>query len=300
MIISASRRTDIPAYYPEWFCNRIDAGYCCVPNPFNPRQISRISLKVEDVDAIVFWTRYPGPLLPRLPELTDKGYRYYFLFTLVNNPQAIDPASPPLEKAVDSFHRLADMIGAERVIWRYDPIVLSNKTPRSYHVENYGRIAEMLSGSTHRSIISFMESYRKTAGRIQELYRRGIEVFPSEQLRLEDIYDFIPQLAKAAKKSGMVLQSCAQTLDMAGLGVSPGKCVDDDLISRLFHISVPSRKDASQRKACMCAVSRDIGMYDSCLFGCSYCYATKSAALALRNHRQHNPSSPSLIGWHEK
>jgi hypothetical protein len=297
MIISASRRTDLPAFYADWFMNRIRAGYCAVPNPFNRNQVSYISLLSDEVEAIVFWTRNPAPLLPRLQELDDQGFHYYFQFTLVNNPKQIDPHSPPLEKAVGVFQQLADRIGPERVIWRYDPIFLSNITQFSYHIENYSCIAEKLQGYAKRSVISFVDDYRKASKRIRELGQYQIEVRPSERLVVADVKHFVLKLVKEATANGMEMQSCAENLDMTELGVRPGKCIDDDLVRTLFKYDSSSKKDPSQRKECGCAISRDIGMYDSCLFGCSYCYATQSFELARKNHSEHKPDSPSLVGW---
>jgi hypothetical protein len=133
MIISASRRTDIPAFYSAWFMNRIDAGHCQVPNPFNPRQVMTVSLEPEDVDVLVFWTRNATPLLNHLDELDRKGYRYLFLYTVMNNPRPIDPRCPSLEQALAAFKALSDRIGPERVIWRYDPVVFSNASNAEFH-----------------------------------------------------------------------------------------------------------------------------------------------------------------------
>lgn len=299
MIISASRRTDIPAFYPDWFMNRINAGYCAVPNPFNRNQVSYISLKPDEVEAIVFWTRNPAPLMPHLKELDEKGFDYYFQLTLVNNPKQIDPHSPSLEKAVDVFWQLSDQIGPERVIWRYDPIFLSSITPISYHIDHYARIAENLQGYAVRSVISFVDDYRKASKRIRDLAQKGIEVHPSEKLMFTDIKEFVPELVKAATNNGMELQSCAENINLIPLGVKPGKCIDDDLVRNLFHYDATSKKDPSQREECGCAISRDIGMYDSCLFGCVYCYATQSFELARKNHSEHRPDSPSLVGWYD-
>lgn len=299
MIISASRRTDIPAYYAEWFMNRIDAGYCAVPNPFNRNQVSYISLDPENVEAIVFWTRNPARLMPRLTELDQKISKYYFQFTLVNNPKEIDPHSASLKKSISTFQQLADQIGKERVIWRYDPIFLSNITGFQYHIDQYCQIAEMLKGYTNRSVISFVDSYRKAGKRIKDLDKLGIKPLPSESLLLEDIKEFVSQLVVSAETNGMEIQSCAENINLISFGIQPGKCIDDALIRRLFKNNPTSKKDPSQREECGCVASRDIGVYDSCLNGCVYCYATKSFELARKNYREHNPNSPSLVGWYD-
>jgi hypothetical protein len=242
MIISASRRTDIPAYYAEWFMNRINAGYCAVPNPFNRNQVSYISLDPDDVEAIVFWTRNPARLMPRLTELDEKITNYYFQFTLVNNPKEIDPHSTSLEKSVRIFQQLADQIGKERVIWRYDPIFLSNITGFQYHIDRFSQIAEMLNGYTNRSVISFVDSYRKAGKRIKDLGKLEIELLPSESLVLDDIKGFVSHLVSSAETNGMEIQSCAENINLITLGVQPGKCIDDALIRSLFKNNPPSKK----------------------------------------------------------
>ena len=299
MIISASRRTDIPAFYAKWFMNRVGAGYCTVPNPCNMKQVSYVSLQPEAVTALVFWTRNPAPLLPRLRELDERGFGYYFLYTLVNNPKVIDPYSPSIDHAVATFCHLADKIGPERVIWRYDPIVLGNVTSVQYHLDNFGRIAEKIGGCTNRSMISFVEDYRKTGHRMARLKQHGIVVQSVESLTEISIAPLVAGLARIAEQYGIELLSCAEKLNLVPFGVQPGKCIDGDLLARLFKVNVLPGKDRSQRQECRCVASRDIGMYDSCLFGCSYCYATRNFDLSRRNHRSHNPASPSLLGWYD-
>lgn len=298
MIISASRRTDIPAFYAEWFINRIRAGFCTVPNPFNRAQVSSVSLLPEDVDAIVFWTRNPRPLFPYLNELDERGYRCYFQYTILDNPREIDPKSPPADAAIRAFCELSDRIGPLRVIWRYDPIVLSDKTGVDFHVRAYQQIAQALSGQTRRSVISVMDHYTKARGRLGSLSRQGYTLFPTAQVS-DVLPQLIPPLVSAAAQAAMEIVSCAEDLDLACFGVRPGKCVDDGYIKSVFGIDVTGKKDPSQRKACGCVVSKDIGMYDSCLFGCQYCYATQSFDLARSHHSKHNPQSPSLVGWYE-
>ena len=301
MIISASRRTDIPAFYSEWFMNRIRAGYCTVPNPFNRSQLSRVSLKPDDVDVIVFWTRNPRPLFPHLAELDRRGYRYYFQYTVLDNPRPIDPKSPPAETAIAAFKELAGLVGAERVIWRYDPIVLSEATPVEFHSAAHGRIAEALAGSTTRNVISVVDIYRKAQKRLAELGREGIVV---EEIRPDrmpaHLAELLQQLATMAGACGMEIVSCAEELDLCEYGIKPGKCVDDDYIARTFGLHLDGKKDPTQRKACGCVVSKDIGMYDSCLFGCQYCYATSSFERAKQNRdAEHHANSPSLLGWQD-
>ncbi len=176
MIISASRRTDIPAFYTPWLMNRIAAGYCTVPNPFNRNQVTRVSLLPEEVAAIVFWTRNPRPLLARLDELDARGFRYYFQYTILDYPRALEPKTPPVDAAVRTFRALADRLGPARVIWRYDPIVLSLATDADFHRQRFAAIARQLRGSTQRVVVSVMDHYKKIAGRLQALAAQGIEI----------------------------------------------------------------------------------------------------------------------------
>lgn len=296
MIISASRRTDIPAFYSTWFMNRVRAGYCTVPNPHNRRQVSRIDLRPSAVDVIVFWTRNARPLLAKLDELDARGYRYYVQYTILDNPRTLDAQTPRVDAAVATFQRLADRIGPDRVIWRYDPIVLAPATDAAYHRTRYASIAARLRGYTTRSVISVVDLYRKAARR---LAAQGAAVAAQTVAEQPEFASLIASLVESATQHGMAITSCAEEIDLVRYGVQPGKCVDDTLIERVFGLHLACRKDSSQREACGCVASRDIGMYDTCQFGCQYCYATSSFARAAANYAAHNPLSPSLLGWYE-
>ena len=295
MIISASRRTDVPSFYADWFINRIRAGFCTVPNPRNRSQVSRVSLRPEDVDVIVFWTRHPKPLFPYLDELDLRGYRYYFQYTLLGYPREIDPRSPPRQVAIETFRELSDRVGQESVIWRYDPIVFSRLTGTGYHGESYASIAEALRGHTSRSVISVMDRYRKFRQRLEQLDRQGVGVGDHDDLSSPRRVELLNAIARTARDNGMEIFACAEERDLSPCGILPGKCIDDEYIEAAFGIDVGRRKDPGQRQACGCVVSRDIGAYDTCVFGCSYCYATGDFERASENLQAHDPASPSLL-----
>jgi hypothetical protein len=300
MIISASRRTDIPAFYADWFMNRIDEGWCTVPNPFNQNQVSKVKLGPQDVDVIVFWTRNPRPLFRHLDKLDQRGYRYYFQYTVMNNPRAIDPKSPSVETSIEIFRELAERIGPQRVIWRYDPIVLSEATPPEFHIVTHARIAEALAGATQRNVVSIVDIYKKAQKRLRELRQQGVVV---EEIKPhvipEAVGAMLHQFVESTTACGMEIFSCAENLDLRPYGIHPGKCIDDEYIARTFGQHLKLKKDSGQREECGCVVSKDIGMYDTCLYGCQYCYATTSFDNAKRNYAQeHHDDSESLIGRH--
>ena len=310
MIISASRRTDIPALYARWLVNRLRAGFCVVPNPFDAQQTTRVSLAAEEVDAIVFWTRNPRPLFRYLDELDSRGYRYYFQYTLMENPRLLDAHNPPVAAALDTFRRLADRIGPGRLVWRYDPIVLSTLTPPDFHRRTYERLATALRGYSGRSVISLLDVYGKIRKRMKGLADSGTQLIPLEEggdpLKVaasglpegapmpEWLGSLLRDLAQIAQANGMGMVSCAEELDLRPYGIHPGKCIDDELIEGEFGIRVGHTKDPGQRKACGCVQSRDIGMYDSCLLGCRYCYATSSFERARQNYLKHDPEASSI------
>ena len=246
-IISASRRTDIPAFYAEWFIRRLRQGYCTVPNPYNRNQVSVVSLRPEDVDVIVFWTRNPRPLMRYLDELDTRGYRYYFQFTILGYPRDIDRKSPPTVTAIETFRELSHRIGPRRVIWRYDPIVFTGLTPVSFHRDNFQRIAESLRNATRSAVISIVDVYRKTESRMRALEGTPAAVQPPDATQFEEL---MRGMAQSAQENGMESVSCAEEIDLLPFGIRPGKCVDDQAIADAFGLEVLRKKDPTQRAAC--------------------------------------------------
>lgn len=243
----------------------------------------------------MFWTRNPRPLFPYLQELDERGYRYYFQYSLINNPRTIDPKSPPLEAAVETFQELSRQVGASRVIWRYDPIVFTEITGPDFHQENFAHLSQTLQGCTRRSVISLMDIYAKAHKRLKQLGEQGAPVYQGD-LQAEPWFPgFVRGLVQTADQNKIEITSCAEPVDMQPYGVRPGKCIDDDWIRQVFGLGVTHQKDPSQWAACGCVQSRDIGMYDSCLYGCTYCYATTSFEKARSRYDSHDPGSPSMI-----
>lgn len=287
MILSVSRRTDIPACYSEWFFNRLRAGYVCVRNPMNFHQVSRIALTPDVVDGIVFWTKNPLPMLPRLDEL--QSYPYYFQFTLNAYGPDLECGLPSKNDVLlPAFRALSEKIGPERVIWRYDPILLTTRYTVQYHLHYFEELARRLSGYTRKCIISFVDLYRSTRSNTKEL---GLA-----PLTTVEMYSLAQGLAEIAGRYGLVLESCAEEIALEPFGIPHGHCIDRELLEQLLGCRLDLGKDKNQRTACGCAASIDIGMYNTCRNGCKYCYATYSPALTARNAAAHDPASPLLSG----
>ncbi len=297
MIISASRRTDIPAHFGPWFMGRVEEGCFQSVNPFNANQVRTWSLRPGDVDAIVFWTKNPEPFLPYLDELDARGYNYYFLFTLNDYPELFEPGLPPLKKRIDAFLELSRRLGRRRIIWRYDPIVVSTMTPAAYHVERLGELASRLGNSTTRLIISFLDFYGKVTKRLARLEARAnvrfIDLKAEEHGEARD--RLCAAIGRIAADAGLEVASCAESMDMKRFGIHRGSCIDGDLIRGLFGIHKTINRDRGQRKACLCAKSVDLGVYNTCGTGCVYCYANQEGAVIAETVRRHDPKGPGLI-----
>ena len=288
MIISASRRTDIPAFYSQWFFNRIKDGYVIVPNPYNPKMLSRVSLNPTVVDCIVFWTKNPNPMIDRLDGLKD--YKYYFQFTLNPYGREVENHLPSVQKRIDIFKRLSDKIGKEKVVWRYDPLLTNKEYDVSFHKEAFAEIAYGLRDHTERCMLGFIDYYNHIRS---EARRLGVN--PLTKHEIEEVA--ISFKHTIDQYSSIGLDTCTNKVDLTHLDIPCGLCVDKKLIERIIGHSISAKKDKNQRHICNCIESIDIGTYESCLNGCIYCYAIKgNYNTAEFNNRKHDKNSPMLIG----
>lgn len=300
MIISASRRTDIPAFYGEWFMNRIREGYFFKVNPYNPSQKTGVSLAPEKVDAIVFWTKYPESLLEYLDELDQRGYNYYFQFTLNDYPDWLEPNLPPLEKRIELFRQLSSRLGSRRVIWRYDPVIVSDQTPVGYHQQTFARLAEQLKESTFRVVVSWLDFYGKTERKLKDITReRGIRFYDLVE-REEQLGKLARQLRAIAEENSLEIRTCGEQDNLSAEIIEPGKCIDDKLITEVFGTELEAKEDPHQRANCCCAQAEDMGVYNTCQFACRYCYANESQEEVQAEIKDHDPESPVLIGQCEE
>ena len=297
MIISVSRRTDIPAFFGEWFIRRIKEGYFYSINPFNPKQIKGFSLEPEAVDAFVFWSKNPKPFIQYLDILNDRGYNYYFQFTLNDYPKIFEPYVPDITERIEIFLTLSEKIGAEKVIWRYDPIILSTITPVEYHLEKICQIAEKLSGHTKRLVISFLDFYTKVKTRLKKLkIYSGIDFFNIlDKSKEKDLISLVKQLNKISLLYKFNIFTCSEKIDLSSEGIEHGSCIDGNLIKNIFNLKKEFNKDKNQRSECLCAESIDVGFYNTCKHQCIYCYANFSEKTICNNLKKHRIDSPCLI-----
>ena len=287
MIISASRRTDIPSFYSDWMFNRLKEGYVCVRNPMNIHQISQISLSPDVVDGIVFWTKNPTPMLERIHEL-DK-YTYYFQFTLNSYGKDVEKNVPSKNDVIiPTFKKLSSIIGKERIVWRYDPILINEHYTIEYHKKYFKKLCESLSNYTEKCTVSFIDLYRNTERNIQPL---NIHIPLNDEVI--DLMDFF---STVAKDNGIYIDTCAEEYDLSSLNVEHACCIDKQRLERIGNYQLKIGKDKNQRGVCGCIESIDIGMYNTCENGCMYCYANFNGEMARKNHENHNPLSPLISG----
>jgi hypothetical protein len=272
VIVSVSRRSDVPAHQADWFLERLRAGFVEVPNPYNPRQLSRVSLAPGDVDVFVFWTRDARGFGPALDEVEARGIPCVVLHTLTPYGADLEPGGLPEAERLESCLRLSDRLGPERVAWRYDPIVLGSRWDPDFHRRAFSRLARALEGRCRRVIVSLADYYRKVERRLRPLEATG-GTFLRAPLASPAARALLSELPAVAAGCGLVLQSCAAPEELAGLGIPAGACIDAAWLGALLGRELGAGKDPGQRPRCRCARSRDIGRHGPCPTGCLYCYA---------------------------
>ncbi|MDI6828058.1 MAG: DUF1848 domain-containing protein, partial [Armatimonadota bacterium] len=289
-IISASRRTDIPAFYSEWFMKRIQQGYVRWKNPFS-NAIYEVSLLPEDVSAIVFWSKNYLPLLPYLDKLDNYGYRMIFHFTITGLPKVFEPSVANTADMVECARILSRRYNNESVLWRYDPILISTETDERYHLKRFRELCAQLEGVVRRCYISFVCYYEKVTRNIETLAAKtGIKCL---DLPKSDKIALANALADVADDYGIEMYSCCGDY-LVGGKIKKAHCIDAELLRKLFPDKAFSLIERPTRKECGCYESKDIGRYNTCPHGCVYCYANSNKQAALRSFEAHNPESDML------
>ena len=329
VIISASRSTDIPAFYAKWFFNRLAKGYCAWYNPFNQK---KMYISFEKCRVVVFWTKNPKPILPYLHELDERGIHYYFQVTLNDYvKEGFEPSVSTVDDRVETFKLLSEMIGKERVIWRFDPLIITpNIGPREL-LTRIWNVGNKLKGLTNKLVFSFVDvrAYRKVQNNLVKetmfFTKDDVENAEANHAQQIEIVEGLKKIREAWQKEGwnVEMATCAEDIDLQAYGIEHNRCIDGELMKRIFAddkelvyylhtlkwpekdmfgeippipIKPKNVKDTGQRKICGCMVSKDIGMYNTCRHFCVYCYANTSKEAVLKNKDKHNDESESIIG----
>lgn len=284
MIISVSRRTDVPALYFDWFMNRLREGFALVPNPMNPKRISRVRLQASTIDCLVFWTKNGWPMLKHLDALEEMGYPYYIQYTVT--PYGTD-LEPGIDKgqALAGFEALSERLGRERMVWRYDPILLNERYTVERQLALFERLCTRLAGRARHCVFSFVDDYKKLTGVRREAARALSE---------RQMHQLARGMSEIARARALPLKSCSEVIDLSAYGVEHSACIDRALVEDLTGTPLRVSKDRNQRPACGCV---DVGSYECCTHRCAYCYANANWERSFNNARRHDPASPMLIGW---
>ena len=288
MILSVSRRTDIPAFYPKWFVNRVREGFVYVRNPFNANQISKIPLGEDVVDCIAFWSKNPEPIIEYLPEIHEKYHgAFYFQYTINAYGHDMEPAIPELNKRIDTFKRLSDTYGPERVVWRYDPILLAEGYSLAWHQKWFEIVFDKLKSYTDTCVISFIDMYDKTI--------KNTKPYSITTPTAEEIDVLAEAFSAVVKGSGVRIRTCAEGVDLNKYGIEPNSCIDQARIEKIIGCPIKAKPD-KQRENCRCIECADIGLYNTCLHGCRYCYANYNMNQVQQAVATHDDDSPLLTG----
>ncbi len=289
MIISASYRSDIPAFYAKWFKRRLDEGYALVTNPYSGKA-HQVSLRPDRASAFVFWTRNPGPFLEVLDRLAEDGRPFYLQFTITGYPRALENSVIDWKHSLRLFTEVARRFGPQAAVWRYDPLIDSSLTPVIWHRQQFARLAEALAASTNEVVLSVAQIYAKTNRNLTKSARR--QGFSWRDPSDREKQDLLQGLAEIALANDLAPRLCAQPHLLAP-PLQAARCVDLERLSRIAGRPILGRTKGN-REGCFCAESRDIGAYDSCPHGCVYCYAVRKPEIAKQRYRQHDPDHAAI------
>lgn len=288
MILNTGSRTDIPAYYSEWFYNRIREGYVLVRNPYYPSQVTRYLLNPEVIDIMVFCTKNPLPMLTDTASLKTllSTYDTFWFVTITPYETDIEPFVPHKKQVIDSFRKISELTGKQRISWRYDPIFITEKYSVSYHIQQFVSMAKILSKYTSQCVVSFIDLYEKTKKNFRGI--RSVTHEEQEQL--------IAAFSETARECGMQIHLCCENIALVRENVDADGCMSKAVLEKALgcKLEVPLKKAA--REECSCLLGSDIGAYNTCGHGCLYCYANYDQTTVRHNMKNHDPASPFLIG----
>ncbi len=285
MIINTGSRTDTVQYYTEWLLKRFEEGFVYSRNPLFPNKVTRYELTPELVDCVIFCSKNYEPILPDIKRITDK-FNTYFHYTITAYGKDIEPNVPDIDQSIETLIKLSQIVGSERIAWRYDPILLTNKYTKMRHYKTFDYMADKLSGHIDRCIFSFVEMYQKLKTNMPEI------ILLTEKDKLE----IVKNLGAISKRHGITIQTCATSSNYEQFGILTSGCLTPEILGRANNIKFKKLRQIGNRKNCRCVESRNIGDYDTCPNGCKYCYANQNPQIAIKNYKKHNPASPFILG----
>lgn len=284
MILQTGMRTDIPAFYSEWFLNRIKEGYVLVRNPYNATSVTRYEINPDVIDLIAFCTKNPMPMLDKMDVL--KPYGQYWFVTITPYGKDIEKNVPDIAVVMDSFKKLSKIVGVNSIGWRYDPILIDDTYTVQKHIETFSFMAKELSGYTNTCIISFIDLYDKV--------RRN---YPQVKSVLMDDRDFlVKEFVKIGAQYDITIKPCAEGDSYEKFGADCSGCMTIQTFEKALGYRLDAPKKKSAREECACYLTADIGAYNTCMNYCKYCYANYSEETVRNNYKMHDVNSPFLIG----
>jgi DNA repair photolyase len=315
IIISASRSTDIPTFYSDWFISRWEAGYIKWTNPFNGQPLY---VSFKNTRLVVFWTKNPRPMFKHLDYLDKNIPNYYFQFSLNDyDKEKYEAKVPSVESRIKTFKELSQRLGKKRVVWRYDPLILTKDIDVNELLRRVKNIGNQIHEFTEKLVFSFVDIdiYKKVENNLKK------EEVPYIEWTSQNMEKFAKGISQINKDWGLQLGTCSEKIDLDKHGIVHNKCIDDDLMIDLFShdsqlmdflgveikqpdlfsdgeiVKTRNLKDKGQREDCGCIMAKDIGQYNTCPHECNYCYANTSKEIAKKNYKRYleNPSSESII-----
>ncbi|MDR1221848.1 MAG: DUF1848 domain-containing protein [Tannerella sp.] len=285
MILNISGRTDIVNHYPDWLFRRFEEGYVLSRNSLFPNSVTRYELTPDKIDCLIFGSKNYTPVIDRISEIAAR-FNTYFYYTITAYGKDIEPGVPDIDASINTLLKLSEIVGFQRIAWRYDPVLLTKDYTVKRHFETFEYMARRLAGHIDRCIFSFVEMYKKHETNLPELI----------PLKIGEPDEIARGLGKISGKYGVTLQTCGSDENYARYGIITSSCVTLDILGRSNCLQFRNLKHRGFRKGCHCIESRDIGALNSCLNGCKYCYANKNAQLPRENYKLHDKDSPLLIG----
>ena len=285
MIINTGSRTDTVQYYSEWLLKRFQEGFVYSRNPLFLNKVTKYELNPEVVDCVIFCSKNYEPILERLHEITDR-FNTYFYYTITAYGKDIEPNVPSIEDSIETLIKLSEIVGAKRIAWRYDPILLTEKYTKNRHYETFDYMSEKLSPYIDRCIFSFVEMYKKLKTNMPEIIL----------LTQEDKDEIAKNIGLIAQKNKILLQTCATLENYEKYNIIQSGCITAEILGTANGVTFSNIKHSGNRKGCRCMESRNIGDYDTCPNGCKYCYANQNPQIARKNYEKHNADSPLILG----